>query len=255
MNRERLGALFLRAIIWGMVGFIVAPLVIGFRDIALFLGLAGWALIPAVAFAGAAGAAFYGSMPIALVATLTGLVAGTAYLASVEGTVGLLSVALVAASAGALVGGLLQFPLRFSRGVPAKVMAGFSAGVGAGVLITLIDWVYAPALGTALIAGLSVALTGFIYALTERWWVHHMGPLLSRSAIEVLVSAWLAGIAGGAIWLLGGPIVDVIEPTHKELIPQMLERLPSALIGGVLGGALMGLFMEEAWFGRGDRNG
>ncbi|MFZ0256137.1 MAG: hypothetical protein WAN46_10925 [Gammaproteobacteria bacterium] len=254
MNRERLARLFLRGIIWGMVGFIVAPLVIGFWDIALFLGFAGWALIPAVALAGAAGAAFYGSMPIALVATITGILASTVHLAFAEGTVRLLSVALVASGAGALVGGILQFPLRFSRGVPAKVAAGFSAGAGGGVLIALIDWLYRTALGTVLIAGLSVALTGFIYALTELWWVRHLGQLLSRSVVEVLVSALLAGIAGGAIWLLGGPIMDAIEPAHKELITQMLEHLPSALVGGVIGGALMGLLMEQLWFAQGDKN-
>jgi hypothetical protein len=57
---------FLRAIIWGLIGLIYAPLFIGLVAVFGFLGAGPWIYAGAAATAGGAGAALYSGRDVAL---------------------------------------------------------------------------------------------------------------------------------------------------------------------------------------------
>lgn len=76
--------IFIRAIIWGFVGSIFGGLYIGFVSMLTPLVASDLAIIPAAAFAGAVGAAFYGSFQVAIIGTLAGSASGIAYLILAE---------------------------------------------------------------------------------------------------------------------------------------------------------------------------
>lgn len=242
--REHLGLIFLRGLVWGMTGIVYAPLFVGLRETLLFLGFGGWAPIPSAALAGAAAAAVYASMPIAVIATLVGIVSSTVYLVAVPEPIGLLSVALVSALAGGFAGFLLRFPARFSHGVPADAIAGLATGAGAGLLVALIAWMYPQELNIGVVVGLTISATGILWVGTEPWWITRIEHGLSRNTIEVIVSAVLAGLAGGSIWAVGGPVLKVVDPANQAIISRILDQIPAGVVGGIIGAAAAGMLLQ-----------
>lgn len=244
MTSGRTGKIILQGTAWGLVGLVYAPLFIALLEVFTLTGLRGWAYVPAAAFAGAAGAALYGAMPIAIIGTVTGIVSSTAYMIWVGGQIGLLRTAGVAALFGTVVGILVRFPAQFSQGVPAKSIVGLLTGLTAGLLVGVGFALFGEAMDLRLAVAMLVAVNGMLYVAAVRPLVHVIRQRLPRILVEAMVSCVLAGTAGVAIWLVGGPVVRVVDPSYQEVIARILAQIPFAAVGGIIGGFIAGAALE-----------
>lgn len=244
MASGRTGKIILQGIAWGLVGLVYAPLFVALLEVFSQMGLGGWAYVPAAAFAGAAGAALYGAMPIAIIGTVTGIVSSTTYMIWVGGQIGLLRAAGVGALFGTLVGILVRFPAQFSQGVPAKSIVGLLTGLAAGLLVAVGFALFGDAMGLRLAVAILVAVNGMLYVAAVRPLVRAIRRGLPPIAVDAVVSGVLAGTAGVAIWLVGGPVLRVVNPAYYEVIEHILEQIPFAAVGGIIGGAIAGAALE-----------
>jgi hypothetical protein len=244
MASGRTGSIVLQGIAWGLVGLVYAPLFAALMEVFSLMALGTWAYVPAAAFAGAAGAALYGAMPIAIIGTVTGIFSATAYMLGVGGQMGLLRVVGVAVLAGTLVGIFVKFPVHFSQGVSAKSVVGLLTGLAAGLLVSVGHLLLGDALDLRLAVAVLVAVNGMLYVAVVRALVRGIQRSLPRTLVEAVVCGILSGTAGAAIWLLGGPILGVVDPSYEQVTKHVLEQMPFAAIGGIIGGAIAGAALE-----------
>ena len=240
----RMDRIFLQGIAWGLVGLVYAPLFAALLEIFSLMGLGVWAYVPAAAFAGAAGAALYGSMPIAIIGTVTGIFSVSAYMMSVGGNIGLLRAVGVGGIFGAVVGAFVKFPTRFSQGVPAKSIVGLATGLTAGLLVSLGAGLLGDAMDLRVAVALLVAVNGILYVAAVRALVLTIGHSLPRTLVEAVVSGVLSATAGASIWLIGGPVLGVVDASYQQVITHILDQLPRAAVGGIIGGAIAGAALE-----------
>ncbi len=244
VSENRFGMALVRGVLWGMVGAVYAALFVALWQVFSFHGLGTYAFFLAATLAGAAGAAVYGSMQAAIIGTVTGIVASTAYMVTASKQVALWEVVLVAAAAGALLGGVFRLPAHFTRGAPAKALAGLGAGAFAGLVVALFKWGLPALSDIRIIAGLLVVATGIVYVSSVNWWVNSIEPRIPRFFLNALVSAVVSAIVGGSVWILGGPVVGVVGLAHDELLQMVRALSPSAMVGGAIAGAASGALLE-----------
>jgi len=242
---------FIRALIWSLVGLIYAPMFTGLNVGLRSLGLGAGAYLPAAALAGAVGAAFYGARQVAVAATAIGLGSGALMLATVPGRLDVGAAAAVAALVGVLLGLLVRFPDRCSRGVPGKALAGLAAGLLCGALLAVAELTLATVLPTAAVLAFLVSVNGILYVVSVRWWVGVTMPAgQSRycNLIESIVIGILAACAAAALWLVAGSLMGVLAPAELELSSTLLQEIPLAIMGGLVGGAVGGALLETFRF-------
>jgi hypothetical protein len=244
-------SIFLRALIWSLVGLIYAPLFAGFNLGFRALGLDALAFVPAAALAGAVGAAFYGAREVALAGTAIGLVVATVVFFLLPDVLGVAEVAGVAAIVGMLLGVSVRFPDRCSRGVPGKAVAGFMAGVFCGALLTLAEPHHPHPFEIAAILAFLVSVNGIVYVATVRWWVGITTPKRATgycNLIEAVVIGVLAACAAGALWLVVGPLLGFLGVEERALSTALQRDVPVAIMGGLIGGAVGGALLETFRF-------
>lgn len=245
---------FLRAIVWGLIGLIYAPLFIGLAAILTRLGAGPAAYTIAAALAGAAGAVLYGSHELALVATGIGAVVGVLLLTTAADLLNFAQCVAVVAGLAALVGLLVPFPGQCTRQVPAKAMAGLSSGAVCGLGLVLAQSLSASAIPLYAILAFLVAVNGVLYVVTVRVWItlaaRLRGPGSPCRLVESLVLATLAGLAAGSVWLMAGPLLGESSGLVGAVGTAIYAGLPQAAAGGIIGGVVAGALLETfglAW--------
>jgi hypothetical protein len=245
---------FLRGIVWGLIGLIYAPLFIGLAAILERLGAGASAYAVAAALAGAAGAVLYGSHELALLATTIGAVVGVLLLIGAADLLSFAQCVAVAAGLAALVGLVVPFPGQCTRQVPAKAMAGLSSGAVCGLVLVLAQTVSTAPIPLYAILAFLVAVNGALYVGTVRRWIglaaRLRGPTTPCRLIESLVLATLAGLAAGSVWLMAGPLLGESSGLVGAVGTAIYAGLPQAATGGILGGVVAGALLEAyglAW--------
>ena len=87
--RHRAAMIFLRGLIWSLIGLIYAPLFLGLLAIFRDLGFCHAAFVPAAALASTAGAIFYGARQVGVAGTMIGLAITSVVLVSKPDVLGL----------------------------------------------------------------------------------------------------------------------------------------------------------------------
>ena len=136
-NRHRLT--LLRAVIWGLIGLIYAPLFIGLAALFEHLGAGRATYVAAAALAGGAGAVLYVGREVALLGTGVGVVVGVLSLVVAPQALSFQHAALVAAALAALFGLHPAFPVRCDRQVPARVLVGVATGALCGSVLAVAE--------------------------------------------------------------------------------------------------------------------
>ena len=246
--------IFLRGIIWGLIGLIYAPLFIGLTAILERLGVGVAAYAVAAALAGAAGAVLYGSHELALLATAIGAVVGVLLLIVAGDLLSFAESVAVAAGLAALVGLLVPFPGQCTRQVPAKAMAGLTSGALCGLGLMLAQSFSASPIPLYVVLAFLVAVNGAVYVATVRRWTglaaRMRGPNAPCRLVESLVLATLAGLAAGSVWLMAGPLLGESSGLVGAVGTAIYAGLPQAATGGILGGVVAGALLEAyglAW--------
>ena len=246
--RIRWRFVFLRVIVWSLIGMIYAPLFIGLLSLARGAELGGFAYVLAAALAGAAGAVLYGAHELALISTGIGAVTGVALLILMPGQATLTNAVVTASILAATVGLTLSFPRRCTRHVPGKLLAGLLTGAFVGTVLAIAEPLHSAPFSTFSVLLFLASVNGILYVGTVRGWVlvsRRLG-LESRPCdlIEATTMAILAAIAAGSVWMMVAPLMG-LDPGFWQLASlSMHDEIPPAFLGGLLGGAMAGLLLE-----------
>jgi hypothetical protein len=247
---SRIRLMFLRGLVWGLIGLIYAPLFLGLLAIFRDLGLGHAAFVPAAALAGGAGATLYGARQVALAGTVIGLTVASLVLLTSPQALGLWGAVGLAVLVGAALGWWVDFPERCSLQVPAKAVAGLTAGALCGGLLTLAESLHPFDFRAASTLAFLVSVTGVLYVATVTWWMRRAMAGGNRycGLIEVGVVALLAGLASGGLWLGAAPLMGLGESGLSAVMANLESELPLATVGALLGGALAGVLLEAFGF-------
>lgn len=254
---EREGNIFadaiLRSMIWAFVGLIFGTILTVFSDLIGSLHLAVPTVIPATAMAAIVGVLFYGSMELAVLASIASLIASFGFIMLSPGPNGPLSVAIVAVLSGVIVGAFYgrQSHDEHVKRTSTKFLTGLISGiVAAGFYLTLKHFVGPMPLYWE--AGLLCAMTGGIYVNLLPLLGKHLGHNLPATFNGILAGGCVAGFFGICVWLATGDLVTQISGAAAQAADRVLaDLLPAAggaavgaAIGGFLGG-LLGLDWED----------
>jgi len=242
--------IFLRGLIWSLVGFIYAPLFAGLHVVFHAMGLAHWGLVPAAALSGAVGAAFYGARQVALAGTAVGVLVASTILLCVPGTIPLWQVMLPSAVTGAALGGIVRFPDRCSLKVPGKTLAGLATGTACGILLAVAEPLHPREFHIFGTLAFLTAVNGVLYVATVNWWLGltRLNRGQPCNLIEALVIAVLAALSAAGIWSVAGPLVGAVDHVARGMLEIIHEQVPMAIAGGMLGGAVAGALLEAFGF-------
>jgi hypothetical protein len=243
---SRATLIFVRGLVWSIIGLIYAPLFTGLFVLFQALGLGYWAFAPAAAIAGAVGAAFYSAREVALVGALIGLGSTTLIFILIPGTVSLWQISLAAALAGALLGRLTHFREHCALQAPGKAMAGLMSGLACGALLTTVEIFHPLNFNITAIVAFLVSVNGTSYSATVGWWLRQAKVKGGRPCqiIEALVIAMVATVAAGSLWVFGGPLIGAVDGGYHALLDSILKFMPEAMFGGFIAGAVTGALLE-----------
>ena len=250
-SASRLRLIFLRAIVWSLVGMIYAPLFTGLVFILKVLGFGHLSYVMAASVAGAVGAVLYGAREVSLISTGLGVAVGVATLISVSESVSLTQVSLIAGVLAAIVGITVPFPQRCSRNVPPKAVAGLVAGAFGGAILAMAEPLHPAPFSLFAMLAFLVSVNGVIYVATVRWWVALPRRLHLEAQpcylIESLVMAVLAAVAAGSVWMVSAPLLNLggIWQIASEAMHGEIQR---AILGGLFGGGTAGMLLETFRF-------
>jgi hypothetical protein len=243
-SRSRLT--LLRGMVWGLIGFVYAPLFLGLLAIFRDLGLGHAGFVPAAALASAAGATLYGARQVGLGGTAIGLIVASLVLLTWPQTFGLWGAVGLAVLVGAALGWWVGFPERCSLQVPAKALAGLTTGALCGGVLALAESLHPFDFRTASTLAFLVSVNGVLYVATVSWWVKRAvaGGNRSCDAIEVGVVAVLAGLSAGGLWLGAAPLLGLDQSFLSVAMARLEAELPLAMLGAMVGGAVAGILLE-----------
>ena len=54
--------------------------------------------------------------------------------------------------------------------------------------------------------------------------------------------------AAGSVWVVVGPFIDAVDGAYVPVVADIVRRLPAAMLGGVVGGAVAGSMLEAFGF-------
>lgn len=249
---SRLGLIFLRGIIWGLIGLVYAPLFTGTLELLRGAGFDHATYVIAAALAGAVGAVLYGAREVALISTGLGVTVGVCVLIFFPGQVSFLQSVLIAAGLAAGVGITVPFPSRCARNVPGKTLAGLASGVLGGAVLAIAEPWHPATFSLFAVLAFLVSVNGVLYVASVRWWVSLARCTRIESQpcylVESLIMAILAGVAAGSVWMVSGPLLDLGGGLWHQASLAMQYEIPQAILGAVLGGVTAGMLLETFRF-------
>lgn len=248
-SRDRVTAIAVTLLVWGLAGALFGGLFIGLHEVLAVLGLGGWQpLVLAAVAAAMTTAAFYSAMPIALVGATAGVVASIGYLMASGHLIELPIISGVAAAAGVVAGSFYTWMVRRSARALAETLTGMLAGLGAGVLLTLMLALYPAQVGSFVMAAGIVALVGTLFQLNEHWIVRLCHGWLPDGLAAPLVAGLIGAVVGASIWIMGGTTAVSLDMETRAAVDRVLGEMPAGFFGGMLGGAVTGLVLELLGF-------
>ena len=235
-----------RSIIWGLIGGIYGGLFIGFKELISSLGYAGIAVIAAAALAGAVGAAFYGSIRVAVLGTLAGLFSGVTYLLAIA-EADIQHLATLAAFCGIVVGFIYGTLRPAVSGALMKSLTGLVSGGMAGALIWSVTSL-GMNVNDFLVAGILAPLTGTFYIFWMFKVVDNLQCKLPLPLVGAIVAGLLAVIVAGSVWKIQGALLNAVDAvtvqSQNGSFGEILACITSAIAGGAIAGgnfAMIGL--------------
>jgi len=242
---RRLQAIALSALIWALAGGVFGAVFAGLDTSFGELGLGaqrGAAL--AAALSGALTASFFGAMPVAVLGTLIGVLAGIGYLILAADASTPLPLLAGASVAGAAAGLALPGATVLRSRPLGQAVSGLLAGAAASPLVVLARSTTELAGRPIVSAAIAVVGVGLVYVAISRFIVRRCSNRLSQRLGGPLVTALVAAAVGLALWLVGGTAGMVSEAATRGDIQDLLGQIPHGLIGGALGGAIGGIALE-----------
>lgn len=248
-SHERPTAIALTVLVWGLAGAVFGALFIALYQVLALLDLDAWqTLIIASVAAAMTTVAFYSSMQVAMVGATSGVVASIGYLIVASQRIDLAAITGVAAVLGAINGLFFTWIIRRTARPLAETLTGLLAGLGAGVILSVVLTFYPGELSALVLAAGIVALVGSLFQLNEHWIVQLCSGWLPAGLAAPMVSALIAAVVAGSIWMMSGTSAAAMDLGTKAVIDGVVNDVPRGFIGGMLGGAITGLVLELLGF-------
>jgi hypothetical protein len=249
LSRDRMTAVLTTLFVWSLAGALFGGLFIGLFQVLVLLGLTGWQpLVLGSVAAAMTTAAFYSAMPVALVGATAGVLGSIGYLVVAGHLVELQMITGVAGGVGLVAGVAFTWMVRRNAKPLAETLTGLLAGLGAGLILSIVVTLYPEPLGPLVMAAGVVALVGALFQLNEHWIVQACHGWLPDGIAAPLVSALIAAVIGAGIWIVGGTTGVAIGIEVEGSVARVLHDVPAGFLGGLLGGAVTGLVLEILGF-------
>ena len=235
---------FVRGVIWAFIGTFYGVLFTIFSVLAEEWQLP---LIHPFLFAGVLaatiGALIYSSMRLAvLIAIIISPVCAILMLFS-DQTISPFNLLLIISLVGAIAGGVYG---RFNSNsrvyrADAKTLTGFTAGLMVSVVGLFIDRLF-PAMPIGVVIGIMCPLTGLVYVYLVPSFIRRFDNLLSSAGDGALVGIGVAVFLTLCNFVMVHSVdIDSTGAFHS-LVHHVQYLLPQAILGGMLGGSLAGVF-------------
>ncbi len=232
---------------------IYAPLFTGLKELLKGFGLDVFAYLIAAALTGAIGAVLYGARELSLISSGLGAGIGVISLILLTDQLTFVHTILIAIAIAAVLGLIMRFPDRCSANVAPKALAGLVAGAISGMLLLLGAFLHDAPFSLFAVLAFLVSLNGVLYVATVRRWVALTQRIcrtsLSCNLVEAGIMALLAGVAAGSVWMISGPLINQDAGLWWLAASlEMHQQIPQAVLGGLLGGGVAGMFLEAFRF-------
>lgn len=246
----RLREALIRGAIWAFIGLLYAMLFVFFSVFAGYWKLPADPYFVALLLSGTIGAIIYSSMRLAVF--MAGLLfpISILYFTLNEGNMTLGTALKILLPAGLVIGGFYGFLAKGSRidCADAKSLAGFSVGsvLGLGYL-----WAepWLQNLPLPWLIAIACPLTGVFYVSLVPGFIRIYRHLLPPAGDGALVGGFISIFIAFCSFIMASSIDNNMAGTLLPEVEQVLERLPSAMLGGLLGagmaGVVSGLMLRE----------
>jgi hypothetical protein len=243
--QTRLHDALVMGFIWAVVGVIYSIILVVMLAYFRQFDIGGIAIGLAASLAGAVGALFYGSLRLAVLATLAALIAAFGYLTALPfQAVSAMEILAVSGFAGLIVGGHYGHLMTDSRvhQATAKTLTGLYAGFVAGMPLAALTGVYGE-LPPALSAAVLTPLTGVLYVLALKRIIDILQGQPSPLVSGALVGGGVAGLMGIAVWAFVGIFNSTVTGGATQAVRFAWAALPEAAMGGAIGGFIAGALL------------
>jgi hypothetical protein len=243
--QNKAAAVSVTAIVWGLAGGLFGAIFNGLYQILLALGLSGWQpLVGGAAIAAMATSAFYGSMPVAMVGAMAGMLGAIGYLMIAGQPVALAVIALTCGLTGLVVGQFHAWLLPSTTRPLGVILTGLAAGAGAGTMLAVALALLGQPVSPLVIAAGVVALVGILFEVTRPQILRGCFNWLPPGVGTPVVAAVVATVVGCTVGIMSGIDAGGLDRAVAQGLREAMAALPSGFIGGMIGGAVTGAILE-----------
>lgn len=246
----RLREALIRGAIWAFIGLLYAMLFVFFSVFSGYWKLPAEPYFVALLLSGTIGAIIYSSMRLAVF--MAGLLFPISifYFTLSDGNMTLTALLKILLPAGLVIGGLYSLFAKGSRidCADAKTLAGFCVGgiLGLGYLLAE-PWL--KQIPLPWLVAIACPVTGMLYVFVVPTFIRLYRDLLPPVGDGALVGGFVAIFIAFCSFIMASSIDSSMAGTLMPEVEQVLERLPLAMLGGLLGagcaGIISGLMLSE----------
>jgi|GEM_PF-2839159 len=243
----------LRAAIWAFVGTLYGLLFLVAFTLADYYRPGLPPILIAGTLSGCIAALIYSSMSLAAIVTPISSIAALATVLSVEQSVEIETLLMVAALVGLITGAIYGALVKGSRvyRAEAKTIAGSLAGFIVAVAFHALYQLF-PGLPIALMVALMCLSTGALYILFAAWCVPRFHALLPPIGGGALAGAGTSMFIAATLFLMITKVTpEVADDILQPLLGDIHDLMPATILGGMLGGAFSGFvkgMMRAKWY-------
>jgi hypothetical protein len=245
--KNKIASVFITAVVWALAGGIFGAIFTALHQVLIDLGLLGWqSLVVGGAVAAMTTGAFYGSMPVALIGAMAGMLGSIGTLMVVGSPVDLPVIAGVCGLTGLVVGLFHSWVMSSNAGPLGVLMTGLIAGSGAGALMAWglhLGLIAQPA-GPFVIAAGIVALVGSLFQLARPHIVRGCFAWIPQGLGSPVVAGVIAMVVGAAVGIMSGNGLGESGLALTSELHQFFGQVPTGFVGGMVGGAITGAILE-----------
>ncbi len=243
--KNKVAAVSITAIVWALAGGLFGAIFTGLHQVLLALGLVGWQpLVVGGAVAAMTTSAFYGSMPVALIGAMAGMLGSIGTLMVGGQAVALPVIAGVCGLTGLVVGLFHSWVLPGNARPLGVILTGFLAGSIAGALVAWGLGILGGPFGPFVVAAGIVALVGSLFQFGGPHILRGCFAWVPQGLGTPLVAGIIAAVVGAAVGIMSGLGASDGGQSIADGIQQMVAQVPTGFLGGMVGGAITGAVLE-----------
>jgi hypothetical protein len=241
----------IRGTVWAFIGSLYGIIFIFFYSLSNHYSLPVSPFLIAGTLAGTLAALIYSSMSLAVIIASVSSVTSLIVAVSNDGNINLLSLVLITALVGALVGAWYGVFAKHSRvfRADAKTLTGICSGGLVSLCIFIVNFLI-PSTPLMLTIGASCLLTGSLYVVLVPIFVQRYDEILPAVGDGAMVGAGTSVFIALLFFVMISGVTPEAAGELKELTDYIRNNFLQASAGGMLGGGIAGFasgMMLKEW--------